>query len=317
MAPAAVDPRNGALWSERLTVALDVAADFSAGVPIDSLVDLLPEGAPMGAEVTSWIRSHIPDRPIRDGIVYPCANELLPDDPVQRRARAAEFLSRASDAFPRPMREVDPWIRCVAVTGSVAYGSAHPGDDLDFLVVTRRGAVWFFLGSVFLLRRLRPPSGEARGPQRTCFNYVVDDAQILRDYRIPRGLLFAREALTAKILSGDAFYRGLLGSSAWLEHEAPRLLSRWKEGGEFPSPPTSERAPWLVRLLNVPLFFVLGAYLQLAGLVRNRRLRRSGAPDLCFRTTTAPGRLTYSSRRFWRLSAAYSRASVTGRWEDD
>jgi hypothetical protein len=296
---------------------LDVAADFGAGISIESLVDLLPNSAPREPEIDSWIRSHVPNRLIRDGVVYPCANELLLDDPVQRRMRAAEFLSRASDAFPRPMSESDPWLRCVAVTGSVAYGSAHPGDDLDFLVVTRHGAVWFFLGAVFLLRRLRPRAREARGPQRTCFNYVVDDAQILRDYRIPRGLLFAREALTAKVLSGDAFYRGLLGSSAWLQHEAPRLLSRWKEGGEFPSPPTSERAPWLVRLLNVPLFFVLGAYLQLAGLVRNRKLRRSGAPDLCFRTTTMPGRLTYSSRRFRRLSAAYSRASVTGRWEDD
>lgn len=304
-------------WSERLVVALDVAADFGAGISIESLVDLLPDSAPRGAEVDSWIRSHIPDRLVVDGVVYPHKDSNSAEDPQQRRSRATDFLDRASEAFPRPISPRCPWLRCVAVTGSVAYGSAESGDDLDFLVVTRRGAVWFFLASLFLLRRLRfDPSKPGELPH-CCFNYVVDDAELIRDYAIPHGLLFAREALTAKVLSGDGFYRGLLGSSTWLEHEAPRLLARWKEDGAFPPPPTSERAPWLVRLLNFPLFFAVGTYLQLAGLVRNRRLRLMGTSDLCFRTTTTPGRLTYSSRRFRRLSAAYSRASVTGRWEDE
>ncbi|MGD0718713.1 MAG: hypothetical protein ABSA15_03940 [Thermoplasmata archaeon] len=314
--PTATAPRREPIWSERVALALDIAADRAAGIPIETLVDLLPEDAPAAPEIDSWIRSHAPDRPIVDGVVYPRAAASSVEDSRERLSRATEFLRRASDAFPEPMLPSNPWLRCVAVTGSVAYGSAEREDDLDFLVVTRRGAVWFFLASLFLLRRLRPVSSNPAGPHHSCFNYVVDDAQLIRDYATPRGFLFAREALTAKVLAGEDFYRGVLGSSAWLEQEAPRLLTRWREDGGFPAPPTSERAPWPVRLLNVPLFFAVGTYLQLTGLVRNHRLVRAGLPDRSFRTTTVPGRLTYSSQLFRRLCAEYSRASVTRRWED-
>lgn len=314
--PVVVAPRSEAGWPDRLAVALDVAAYHDVGIPIEHLADLLPDGAPTAEGIDSWIRSHAPDRPIVDGVVYPGAIASTLEPSQRRHARAAEFLRRASEAFPAPMRVSDRWLRCVGVTGSVAYGSAEHEDDLDLLVVARRGAVWFFLGGLFLLRRLRPGTAEPGGPRQWCFNYVVDDVEFMRDYATYRGLLFAREALTVKLLSGEEFYRGVLGTSRWLEEEAPRLLSRWKEGDRFPPPPTSERAPWPVRLLNVPFFFAVATYLQMAGLVRNRRAIREGLSDQEFRTTTAPGRLTYASQRFRRLMAEYSRASATGRCED-
>lgn len=314
--PAVVSSPGEVGWSERLAVVLDVAADFDVGIPIDHLVDLLPDNGPNAEGIDSWIRTHAPERPILDGIVYPDVRVGSHEVSRRRQARAAEYLNRAAEAFPSPMTPSDPWLRCVAVTGSVAYGSAEHEDDLDFLVVTRRGAVWFFLGTMFLLRRLRPSTREPGDPHAWCFNYVVDDVELARDYATPRGLLFAREALTAKILSGGEFYRGVLGQSPWFRDEAPRLLSRWKDGGSFPPAPASERAPWLVRLLNIPLFLAVATYVQLAGLVRNRRWIRAGIPDQQFRTTTTLGRLTYTSGRFRRLALAYCRASTTGRWED-
>ena len=71
-------------------------------------------------------------------------------------------------------------------------------------------------------------------------------------------------------------------------------------------------APLGVRLVNAALFPPLAAYLQLAGLVRNHRLRRQGEPEAAFRTVTHRDRIAFVSYRFERLRAVYDGPAPTG-----
>ena len=43
----------------------------------------------------------------------------------------------------------------MGITGSTAYGEPKSGDDLDFIVVTRKGALWVFVLYAVLAARIQ------------------------------------------------------------------------------------------------------------------------------------------------------------------
>jgi hypothetical protein len=230
----------------------------------------------------------------------------------ERESRAAEYRRAAEHLVDRHLRPVLPWVRCVGITGSTAYGVPEAGDDLDLFVVTRTGSLWVFLAYTYLAVRLgfRPIIGSDR--PSPCFNYVLEDRQAQTEFAEARGFLFAREALTARIFRGESYYQDLLATAPWLGAEIPRLYAQRTSG----VPPRGEpAAPWGVRLVNALLFPPLAAYLQLAGLRRNARLRSQLADDARFRTVTGPRRLAFVSDRFDHLRDDLAPASSAAREE--
>lgn len=287
---------------------LRAADEHGTGVPLDHLAELLPSGAPQSpGGMVDWLARHAPSSPVVRGRAYLRAPGG--DDLESRRARGTAYLSAARDVFLGPLGPMRALVQCVGVTGSVAYGEPVAGDDCDFLVVTRTGAVWAFLAFTYIRLRLAGDRVGAGTPSTWCFNYVLDDRSVRREFVKPRGFLFAREALTARMLHGDEYYRALLGRAGWLEGEAPRLYDRWKGAG-FPEIPPVTPAPWAVRFANALLFGPVAAYLQIVGLVRNRRLRRSGRGAERFRTITRWSRLAFESEKFGRLTELYAPASA-------
>lgn len=287
---------------------LRAADEHGTGVPLEHLAELLPAEAPHSTHgMVDWLAVHAPSSPVLGGRAF-----LRPpgrDDLAARRARGEAYLAAASSLFRGALAPVRPLLQCVGVTGSVAYGEPEVGDDCDFLVVTRTGAVWAFLAYTYLRLRFRPPAPQSEFPSTWCFNYVLDDRTVRREFLKPRGFLFAREALTARLLHGEEYYRGLLGGAGWLEGETPRLYDRWKGRG-FPELAPIRAAPTLVRVANAALFAPVALYLQLAGLVRNRRLRRAGRGAERFRTITRWNRLAFESEKFGRLTELFAPATA-------
>jgi hypothetical protein len=188
------------------------------------------------------------------------------------------------------------------VTGSAAYGQPAPGDDLDFFVVTRTGAVPWFLAATYLALRLHPSGRREIDAPPPCFNFVIDERRALQEFSRPRGLLFAREALSTGVVHGEAYYRGLLARFPWMGEELPRLYrARADSAGDS----TPRPAPWLIRLLSAALFVPLAGYLQLVGLRRNAAARRERKNSAVFRTLTGLSRFAFQSRRFEELRARY------------
>jgi hypothetical protein len=288
------------LVATRVSGAVEVAGQFDTGVELERLVDLLPEHGPATvSELTGWIHAHPRSGRVAGGhAVAPTAADLVFDG--ERRERAEQYYQAAARLFDSALQGSRPWLRCLAVTGSTAYGDPKAGDDCDFMAVVRRGSLWVFVAYVFFRLRLRAWARPSRDEPEWCFNYLLDEDTAIRAFSRPRGFLFAREALVARPVEGEAYYRGLLRRGEWLQHEAPRLYARW-ESAPMPEPQAPGPAPRAVRVLNAVLFPVVAAYLQLKGLRANHRLRHAGREAESFRTITRPGQMSLATRKFERL----------------
>jgi hypothetical protein len=266
-------------------------------VPLEELSYLLPTEGPAGVEdLREWLAGRPDLGHVEGNRAFPPAGR--PDRLLERQSRAESYRRAAERLVDRHLQPVLPWVRCVGITGSTAYGAPEAGDDLDLFVVTRAGSLWVFLAYTYVAVRLgfRPAAGTDRPPP--CFNYVLDDRRAPAEFAEARGFLFAREALTAQIFRGESYYQDLLASAPWLGTEIPRLYAKRTSGVP---PVRAPPAPWAVRLLNAVLFPVLATYLQLAGLRRNARLRAQPAREGTFRTVTGPRRLAFVSDRFDQL----------------
>jgi hypothetical protein len=308
---SAASPQATAFLDVRVETLLQVARTFGTGVPLDELTYLLPSEGPAGVEdLRQWLdaRPHLA-RVEGDRAFSPAAHA---DRLRERERRGAAYRRAAEHLVDRHLQPVLPWVRCVGITGSTAYGAPKAGDDLDLFVVTRAGSLWVFLAYTYVAVRLgfRPTAGSDRPPP--CFNYVLDDRQAPTEFAEARGFLFAREALTARIFRGERYYRDLLATAPWLGGELPRLYAKRTSGVR---PPPEPPAPWPVRVVNAALFPWLAAYLQLAGLRRNARFRSQSTRDGTFRTVTAPRRLAFVSERFDRLDGELAPASAASSQE--
>ncbi len=291
----------------RVATLLRVARKFGTGIPLDELNSLLPADAP--AEVTD-LRRWLDARPELAEVTGD--RVFAPNDPraslSDRETRALQYHRAAEHLIARHLRPVLPWVRCVGITGSAAYGAPEANDDLDLFVVTRTGSLWVFLAYTYVAVRLRAGGGVGGPPP--CFNYVLEDRQAQEEFARARGFLFAREALTTRICHGEQYYQDLLSAAPWLGGEIPRLYARRSSG----VPPRHESpAPWAVRLVNLCLFPPLATYVQLVGLWRNARFRAGHAPERQFRTRTGPRRLAFVSERFDRLRTDLAPATLGDR----
>ncbi|MCI4318238.1 MAG: hypothetical protein L3J96_06830 [Thermoplasmata archaeon] len=301
--------REAALVERRFDSVLAAARQNRTSVGLESISELMPHAGPEGpAEVSEWLAAHPSvGQLVGDRVV---AGPLPPQgESHERQERGRRYLAEAERIVAGPIAPVAPIVRCVAVTGSAAYGEPSRHDDLDFLVITRPGSVWPFLLFSFLAARRHAPPAHPDAPSHWCFNYVLDERAARGEFAAPQGFLFAREALMARPVSGESYYRGLVGSAGWLADEVPRLYRRWSRGGLPPLPPEAP-APPVVRALNVLLFPLLASYLTLATMVRNRRLVRDGRPGKRFRVDARLDRLTYETERFEELRSLYSPANT-------
>ena len=298
---AALRLDEASLIEHRIRAAVRIAREYRTGIRLVDLSYLLPSAGPASpSDLAQWIESH----PEHGNVV---GDRLVaPDTPFEmseiddRRSRGELFWREAESLWSGVLQPARPLVCAASVTGSTAYGEPEAGDDLDFMTVTRNGTVWVFLVMVYLMLRLRP---RADRPS-LCFNYVLDEETAAREFRSARGVLFAKEALTARPVIGGAYYRALVASARWMRSELPRLYDRWAVAG-VTEVPRARRASWAIRVANLAIYPWLAAYLQVQGLVRNRRLQRQGDGSGRFRTVTSVHRLVFETARFEHLRSLH------------
>jgi len=298
--PSSVATGAESAVDRRIRVLLRVAREFGTGVPLTSLSNLLPITIAESDRFEAFLAGRPDLVKVEQGTVFP--PETRPPTDETRVLRGEHYLRTAKALVDGPLAWLRPAVRCIAVTGSAAYGEPEEGDDVDFFVVTRAGAVPWFLAATYVSLRLDALRRGVRVDPPPCFNYVVDERRIPVEFERSRGLLFAREALSARVIAGDPYYRGVLRQAPWMGDELPRLFaSRTQDPGE-----TRPRAAHpLIRLLGAVTYLPLAAYLQMVGLRRNAHQRRRGRIAGTFRTSTAPDRIAFLSRRFEELRDRY------------
>jgi hypothetical protein len=291
----------------RVRTILRTAAQFDTGVRLSDLLKLLP---PAGPQTVDELRSWLAARP---GLARLDRDRALPDRSIpeslpERERRAQRFRAVGREVVNRDLEPVRSLFRCIAITGSTAYGYPEADADLDLFVVTRSGALWWCLAFAYLRLRIRALRSRSNPEPPVCLNYMLDDRAAPTEWARAQGFLFAREALTAEVLAGDEYYRGLLRAAPWMAAEVPRLYS---ERALAPAATDARPAPWPVRLANLAIFPFLATYLQLVGLRRNA-LRRAGRQSGSqFQSDTRPKRMAFASEQFDALRWNYERSIET------
>lgn len=198
-----------------------------------------------------------------------------------REQMSAAKLNSA-EMFATTLSRLVPFVRMIAVTGSVAYGSAEKWDDIDLFIVTERGRLWLTVFMALILVRVGKSLGiRASHLSSFCLSYVHDELGFAADSsRNQVNPLFARELLKAKPVVGSKQYRKLLQENEWVGRMC--AIPYAEKMKELDQPLDKERIDrirnigWFSIVLvwaEAVIFTFLSTYLRLRAYLTNLRLK--------------------------------------------
>jgi len=116
---------------------------------------------------------------------------------LQRAKRVARLLS----AFP--------FVKSVAVSGSLSKNFATEKTDIDFFIITKKNRLWLARTCMHLYKKLTFITGRQHW---FCMNYYIDEEAL----EIPEQNLFtAMEIITLKPMEGHPVFSGFLSANNW------------------------------------------------------------------------------------------------------
>jgi hypothetical protein len=133
----------------------------------------------------------------RDGLFFPAGRGDLLATRSRREIVSRELLDRDRRILSMVSRM--PFVRMVALSGSLAHLNAEGAADLDLFVITAPGRVWSVTLAVLVLSRL------CGWRQHICLNYVISE----RAMQItPEDLFVANQIIHLRpVFGGDVFQR--------------------------------------------------------------------------------------------------------------
>jgi hypothetical protein len=147
-----------------------------------------------------------------DGHFFPRGRRDLLDT---RRRR--ETVSRAlleDWTGPLSLIRAMPFVRMVALSGSLAHLNADSEADLDLFVITRPGRVWSVAVSTLILARVMG------WRKRLCLNYIVSERALMVG---PADLFSANQIVHLQPLCGEGVYHRFLDANRFVERFYPNF----------------------------------------------------------------------------------------------
>jgi len=289
-------------FSAIVEVAIKVAQMHDSTVALTDLTELMPAGMTSVevAEALEFTPELSTKYVLKDGLVLPKSG-IRPDSDDHSR-RLAHSMTNINVAKRISTMLGTDEAEMIAVTGSTSYRAASWRDDVDLFCVTRPQRMWLFLAKALLFARASRLLLRSKVP--ICLSCVVDETHAQDLFNNDRGALFARDALLARVLTGDGQYRSLLESAQWIRNYFPRLYdARCTPGGQ--SPATGVRSSAWDRFVNLFLFTTLGTYVRAKSRLHNRLLAMEGKGMALFHAKVGTDHLIYESARYGRLKEIY------------
>jgi hypothetical protein len=150
-----------------------------------------------------------------DGYFYPRGRRELVVTRARRERTSRDLLCRLSAPLAFITRL--PFVRMVAVSGSLAHLNADAQADLDLFVVTSPRRVWTVTVTTLLLARLL---GWRR---HLCLNYVVSERTL---WVAPADLFSANQIIHLQPVMGEETYRRFLDANRFVERFYPNFTPR-------------------------------------------------------------------------------------------
>jgi hypothetical protein len=147
-----------------------------------------------------------------DGDFYTLPGRQALADIRRSRQAHARQLWREAVRYGKVLAAL-PFVRMLAVTGSLAMNNGGPGTDIDYLVVTVPGRVWTCRALILGVARLAALRGV-----RLCPNYLVSTQALA----FPDQTLYAAHELAQMVpIFGQQVYAEIRCQNRWAEHFLP------------------------------------------------------------------------------------------------
>jgi hypothetical protein len=249
---------------------------------------------------------------LKDGYLLAGNEQTIASRGERERISAAKLASAAS--FANLLAKLVPFIRTVAVTGSVAYGSADKWDDIDLFVVTDRNRLW--VSALLMLIQVRLYKLFAlRAPHLLpfCLSYVHDAEGFSRESgRNRANSLFARELLKAEPVAGFKEYRRILQENSWVSQYYPvpyseklEMLGETFDGSSRPNKSSGLRGFFLDWAEGIA-YELLSRYLRLRAYIANLKFESEGRNLRTFDPIISAASCVYTSNFYRWLSALWA-----------
>ncbi len=206
---------------------------FDYPMTLDELQRTLVECDGSAADVLATFRRSEGLRDVleyRDGFFFPAGRGDLVVERRRREARSRAFLERHRSVL-RLICAL-PFVRMVALSGSIAHLNLEPEGDLDLFIVTRGHHVWTVTLSILVLTKIL-------GSRRAiCANFVVSDSQLTFEQQ---DLFAANQIIHLKPLVGADVMPELFAANPFVARFYPNAVASAVRA-EL-APPVSDCAP--------------------------------------------------------------------------
>lgn len=150
-----------------------------------------------------------------DGYYFPRGRRDLLDVRQEREGNSRTVLHELQRPLALVVRM--PFVRMVALSGSLAHLNAERGADLDLFVITARGRVWAVTTTIIAIAR-------ALGwRDRLCLNYVISEDRLAVR---PRDLFAANQIIHLRPVSGFALYQQFIEANPFVARYYPNFEPR-------------------------------------------------------------------------------------------
>ena len=110
------------------------------------------------------------------------------------------------------------WIKCIAITGSVASDYPNLEDDIDLMFICSKNTLWISRILVYLISwksgfGIRRSSTNIK--DMLCMNLWIEESYVLPEPK--RNLANAMDSILAKVVYGELVYRHFLKKNIWIK----------------------------------------------------------------------------------------------------
>jgi hypothetical protein len=195
---------TGGLTAAELAIARSVAyaSLFDYPLTLAQLRQTLIESTQTASEVLAAYNGNAALQAaieFRDGFFFPTGRADLIEERRRRETRSRVFLRRHRAILQ--LISALPYVRMVALSGSIAHLNLEGSGDLDLFIVTRGRRVWSTTVATVLLAKL------LRRRRIVCANFVVADTRLVLEQQ---DLFAASQVIHLKPLIGREVFRELL-----------------------------------------------------------------------------------------------------------